>query len=83
MQATYFDDNVLVDVAATSQQAKQMFQRTFSAFGTPPKESTSFPMQNHLSFLGPVNEVYIILSEASRQQVIVHLQRALDAGIMT
>ena len=35
----YFDDNVLVDSAATSQQAKKMLQRTFSALDTPPKES--------------------------------------------
>ena len=26
----------------------------FAAFGTPPNESKSFPMQNHRAFLGPV-----------------------------
>ena len=53
LAAAYFDDNVLVNIAATS-QAKQMLQRTFSALGTPPKESKSSPTQDHRAFLGPV-----------------------------
>ena len=55
-----------------------------------PKEPKSFPMQNHRASLDPVIDlgsfkkaVYIIPREASRQKVMVDLQRALDSEIMT
>ena len=62
------DDTVLVDIAATSQQAKSP-----SLVG----------LVIDLRALRDEKAVHIIREEASRQQVIVDLQRALGAGIMT
>ena len=65
LAAACLDDDV-VDIAATSQQVKLMNQQTFSALGTPPKESKSFPMLNHRAFLDPVIDLGTLRDEKAR-----------------
>ena len=92
LTGAYFDDIICMDVAATSQRAKELGNWLYATLGTPPKPKKSFPMQAHRPFLGSVpdlssidldGQVVIAPREASRRQVREDIALALSTGTMT
>lgn len=86
MQASYFDDNLLMDTQHTAHCTYNLFIRLLQYLGTPPKPAKTFAMASHHVFLGAAitvkreqqnQDIVITAKTEAKQHVLDDLDQAI------